>query len=404
MVFAEILGNLLTASGIAYWIHTAMNKKHKRKTNKGQVFVTVLRDAFRNMSVRPQKGRIVHFVVLFFWVVIHSCSPVNYLQVQTGIPGEKDLPSAIQSLTLINRTRDSLYQDLSRDSLQRLFYKRQFQLDTVVYDLTAVDTVIRALGELMYESGRYDIIIPEDRFLPHKKNAFISEPMPWNQVVDLCQTFQTDAVLSLDYFKTSISTNYKSETLYDHLEDNYFRAYMAVMAIQYEALFRVYDPEQQKIVDQTIIKDTLWWDDTDVSTRTLFQRLTPVKNALVESGIAIALDYSDKICPDWRSARRKYFYKGNTLFEEAHAAVKNNNWEEALKIWLLIAEQATGKSLRSKAEYNVALAYEMLGDINQAIRWGLRSYETYYHPITVEYLNILKNRKQEIEKYSRNER
>lgn len=371
-------------------------------TNR-QVIAKAMRNILQHLPLNRINRRVLRLVVVFFLAVVYSCSPVYYLQIQTGIPGEKDLPPAIQSLTLVNRTVDSLYRDHIRDTLQHQFYKQQFKLDTVLYDLTSVDTVLRALGELMYESGRYDIVIPEDRFLPHKKNAFISEPMPWDQVEEVCQTFETDAVLALDYFKTSISTNYDSETMYNHLDDNYFRAYMAVMAIQYEALFRVYDPQQKKIVDQTIIKDTLWWDDTDVSTRALFQRLTSVKDALVESGIAIALDYSGKICPSWRNDRRKYFHKGNALFEEAHASVRENNWEEALRIWLMVAEKANGKALRSKAEYNVALAYEMLGDINQAIQWGIKSYETYYRPLTVEYLNVLKYRRQEVAKYSRDE-
>ncbi len=372
--------------------------------NYRQFLAMAGRKTLHNIPLDRKRMRIFRFVVVSFLAIVYSCSPVYHLQVQTGIPGEKDLPPAIQSLTLVNRTVDSLYRDYARDSLQQIFYKQQFELDTVLYDLTAVDTVLRALGELMYESGRYDIVIPEDRFLPHKENAFISKPLAWDQVEELCNTFETNAVLSLDYFKTSISTNYDSETIYNHLEDSYFRIYMAVMAIQYKALFRVYDPEQKKILDQTAITDTLWWDDTDVSTRALFQRMTSVKDALVESGIAVALDYSGKICPSWRNARRKYYHKGNSLFEEAHASVRKNNWEDALRTWLMVAEQANGKALRSKAEYNVALAYEMLGDINQALRWGVKSYETYYRPLTVEYLNILKYRQQEIAKYSRNEK
>ena len=341
--------------------------------------------------------------IFLILIILTSCSSIGYLRVQTGIPGNKDLPSDIQSLTLINRTLDAEYYDFAEDTLQQLFYQKRFNLDTILYDFTSVDTTLKVLGDLLFESGRYDIIIPEERFLPHNKNAFISRPMDWLEAERLCNTFNTDAVLSMDYFKTSIATNYKSETLYDESDDRYFKAYMAVLAIQYEALFRVYDPATKKIIDQTVIKDTLWWDDAELSNKALFDRMTSVKDALVESGIAIALDYSDKISTQWRNDMRKYYYSGNSFFEEASLYAKKSEWEQALNLWLAVAEKARGKALQSKAQFNVALAYEMLGDINQAIAWGLKSYESYYRPLTVEYLNILKKRKKEIDKFTRND-
>ncbi|NQU86088.1 MAG: hypothetical protein HQ541_10035 [Mariniphaga sp.] len=349
------------------------------------------------------KNRLIHILIFFVLILFTSCSSVYYLRVQTGIPGSNDLPANIQSLTLVNRTVDSRYHNYAADTLQQQFYIKQFKHDTVLYDLTAVDTVIRALGELLYESGRFDIVIPENRFVPHKKNGFVTQVMPWEEVEQICKTFTTDAVLSLDHFKTSISTKYDSETLYDQSEDSYYRAYLAIIAIQYEALFRVYDPQTKKIVNRTIIKDTLWWEGAELSNIELFKRLTSVKNAMVESGIAIALDYSDKISTHWKNDQRKYFENGNQQFEQAHLFAKESDWEQALGLWLIVAEQARGKSLRSKAEFNVALAYEMLGDINQAIIWGVKSYETYYRPLTVEYLNVLKNRKKEVDKYTQNE-
>ncbi|MBN1820510.1 MAG: hypothetical protein JW833_07330 [Prolixibacteraceae bacterium] len=342
-------------------------------------------------------NKAIYIFYLLLSVLLSSCSSVYYLQVQTGTPGKEDLSPEIQSLTLINRTVDSNYYNYAEDTLQQLFYRKQFKLDTVLYDLESVDTTLKALGDLLFESGRYDIVIPENRFLYSKKNGFITKPMEWDEVDELCKTFNTNAVLALDFFRTSVATKYDSETLYDDAEDRYFRAYMATMAIQYEALFRVYDPVSKKI-SNSVIKDTLWWDDADLSNKTLFSRFTSVKDALIESGIAVALDYSDKISPQWKNDWRKYFDKGVQQFEVAHEYAKKSDWENALQLWLTVSEQARGKSLRSKAEYNVALAYEMLGDVNKAIEWGVKSYKTFYRPLTVEYLNILKKRKAEIDK------
>jgi hypothetical protein len=349
------------------------------------------------------RNKLYHILALILAVTLNSCLTVNYLQVQIAEPGKEDLPPDIQSLTLVNRAVDGRFENISEDSLQLVFYRNQFNLDTVIYDLTAADTLVKALGELLYESGRYDIVIPENRFLQHERNSFFSMEMPWNEVDELCKTFKTDAVISLDHFKTSISTSYDTETLYDGEEDRYYKAYTALIAIQYEGLIRVYDPAKKQVINRTFLKDTLIWDDADYSNRALFSRLTSVKKALIETGIAVALDYSDRISTKWRNETRKYYKTGNPLFEQADTFALKNDWENALDLWLEVANQAKGKSLKSKAEYNTALGYEMLGDIDESIRWGVQSYKTQYRPLTVEYLNILKKRKEQLEKISKNE-
>lgn len=50
----------------------------------------------------------------------------------------------------------------------------------------------------------------------------------------------------------------------------------------------------------------------------------------------------------------------------------------------------------SKVQLNIALGYEILGDIDNAIGWALKSYETMFRPLTYEYLETLKKRKNEL--------
>ena len=61
--------------------------------------------------------------------------------------------------------------------------------------------------------------------------------------------------------------------------------------------------------------------------------------------------------------------------------------------WMDAYDNNPSKALKSKLEYNIALGYEMLGNINEAIRWGIKSYEHTYRPVTYNYLNTLDNRK-----------
>ncbi|MCK5729749.1 MAG: hypothetical protein KAH68_01660 [Draconibacterium sp.] len=352
--------------------------------------------------MRQKQREVINFIIVLILITISvSCVSIKTIIIEIPQPSKKELPPNIQSLTLVNRTVDEYYNNLDTDSLQKIFYKENFNYDTIINDIQATDTTLKALGELLFESGRYDFVIPEDRFLEFDKNSFLNLPMPWEEANELCEIYNTDAVLSLDYFKTQVSTNYKKESYYDPSRDGFTFISYAQMKISYEALFRVYDPNIEKVILQEFIRDTVIWDDMDSSTGELFDRFTPVKSALSEVGIAIALDFSDIISVNWRRDSRKLFVGNDSDLKKAAPFAESNNWEPAMAIWKEIVENTKSKSVKSKAEFNIAVGYELQGDINEAISWGLRSYETMYHQVTYIYLEILKRRKYSLKREQR---
>ena len=331
-------------------------------------------------------------------VLFSSCVTTQTLSIEIPEKAKKELPNNIQSLLIINRTVDGSYTNLDSDSLQRLFYKQSFNYDTIVNDTQSADTMIKALGELLYESGRYDIVIPENRFVPFKSNSFLSEQMPWEEVQQLCNTFNTDAVLSVDMFKTRVSTDYKKDDFYDPYRNGFSSAAVAKMMIIYRAYIRVYDPGIKKIISKESFRDTLFYEDVDIYTSELMKRFTPVKSALSEAGIAVALDYSDIICTTWRPETRSIYIKGGKEFEQAAILVSNDEWDSAMKTWRQISDSKNSKGKKSKAEYNLAVAYEIQGDLENAVRWGVKSYESSYRVLTYKYLELLQQRQFEQKK------
>jgi len=336
----------------------------------------------------------INYGILALLITISvSCVSTKTLIIEIPQQSKNELPHSIQSLTLVNRTVDSKFTDLDTDSLQKLFYIQNFNYDTIINDIQASDTTIKALGELLFESGRYDFVIPENRFLEFKKNSFLNEEMPWDEVKHLCEIYDTDAILSLDHFITRVSTNYEKESFYDSGRDGFAWASFAEMKISYEALFRVYDPLLEKVIIREFIRDTVIWEDVASSTNELFERFTPVKTALSEVGIAIALDFSDKISTTWHQEQRKLFVSGDTNLKQAAPFAENNEWDTAMALWKETLKTTNSKSTKSRAEFNIAVAYELQGELEEAISWALKSYETMYRQITYDYLEILKRRK-----------
>ena len=342
------------------------------------------------------KGFIPIITSLFFALIVFSCATTKTLTIEIPKPAVNNLPENIQSLTIVNRTVDENYQDHNIDSLQNIFYRSQFKLDTVIYDLQAVDTMLKALGELLFESGRYDFVIPANRFLEFDKNASPNYEMPWDEVKDLCERFDTDAVLSIDYYKTQVKTNISQENFYNPINSGFFNLILAQMQINYEVLLRVYDPVNEKIILSEFQCDSLFWKDDDATTRSLFSHFTPVKQALVETSIAVALDFSEKISTNWYEEQRSIFVKGKSVFERPGNMALNGEWFQAITLWEQIAESSKSKTEKSRAEFNAAVGYEIIGDLDQAISWALKSYNTMFRPLTYEYIEKLQKRKNEL--------
>lgn len=342
-----------------------------------------------------------YILILFILLIAASCSTTKYVSIEIPEPAQKDLPPRIQSLVLVNRTVDDKYTDLPADTIQNRFYKKYFTVDTTIYDLTAVDTCLKATGDLLFESGRYDIVIPDNRFLEFETNAFFTKEMPWDEVTELCETYNTDAVLSIDMFKIHIASEFGKEKYFDEMADAFYTVAQAKMVIVYDALFRVYDPLEEKIIIREFFKDTLVWEDMARSTSELFKNYTPVKQAFSEAGIAIALDFSEKISTVWRSEKRPFYVKGDKNLKHAGTFIDSGEWQQAMALWKDTAEKSKSKSKKSKALLNVAIAYEIQGDIDSAINWALESYNTMYRQITYQYLELLEKRKKEIQKQNK---
>jgi hypothetical protein len=206
--------------------------------------------------------------------------------------------------------------------------------------------------------------------------------------------------LSLDHLAARLITSFGNNAYYEPFLSGFHSLAVAEMKINYEAVFRVYEPVNKKILLREFISDTLFWEDADSSVRTLFARFTPAKQAFIECGIDIALQLADQISVRWTVQKRKYFVKGNTKMKHASQLANTNDWLAAMSIWKEIEENTKSPSLKSKAQYNIALAYEMIGDLDQSISWALKSYNSQFRPVTYEYLELLKRRKSELKNLS----
>jgi hypothetical protein len=345
-------------------------------------------------------NRIINYRTVFLFlsgIIIISCkSNFAIITIENSNPVKEELPSDIQSITLMNRSMNDQFQNYRKDSLQLYFYRKGYQLSENVLDSEASDTTIRSLAGLLFDSGRYDVVVPVERNMKRElSNELLPDTLNPEVVKKICTDYNTDALMVLERFTTKPMADYTPEKSLNTTNGfNYY--YYASLDLGYNAFFRIYKPGKKTLIKEIELKDTISWESADNSQVRMFGKIPSIKQALINAGIKIALDVDEKISPTWTSEKRGYFLFKNTD-DKGQQLMSENNYAEAGKYWAELA-QSTNKKIRSKAEYNLALISELDGNIDGAIDWGLKSFYSYYRYQTETYLKKLESRKKSIQK------
>lgn len=332
-------------------------------------------------------------IFLFCLIALPVVSCKSYyttLTMETPVPSKEELPQEIQSITLMNRSLNNQFLQHIEDSLQLHFYRNGYQLSTVVLDSMASDTTILALAELMFESGRYDVVVPLGRNI--ERNVaynLIPDTLSSQAVSQLCQQYNTDALMVMEQFSTKVMTDYSEDKFIDRNSGTTL-TYYASLDLKYQAFFRIYKLGQ--IIREIQISDTIYWESSEVNQLRLFGSLPSIKEAMINAGIKIALDVDAKISPAWISEKRGY-YLFDLKDDLGQQLINENKIEQAKAFWMEKA-QSSKKKIRSRAEYNLAVASELAGDLDKAIEWGLKSFYTQYDYRTEVYLKKLETLKE----------
>jgi hypothetical protein len=301
------------------------------------------------------------------------------------------ISDSIQSFTILNRSLTPEFQNFNEDSLQISFYKQNFSVNKLVLDSMVSDTTIKTLGDFLFNSERFDIVIPVERniyrLLPFNQTT---EPLGWNYVQSICDQFQTDALIVLEGVAMRTVTNYQTQK--EFIDFIFEKTYYASIDFYSRAHWRIYDPrKKQIIVDYKMNEDTLFWDSYEYDLRTTFRNLPSIKEAATQTGIKIAADFGKIISPRWIEENRYYYVLNDSDIDESVRLASKGDWDSALQNWLKFVK--SGNSVkRSKIMLNLALAYEMTGDLSSAINMAKESQKVYYREITNYYLKLLLKR------------
>jgi len=297
---------------------------------------------------------------------------------------EYPISDDIQTLVLLNRGINTQFSNIQTDSLEKILINRRMSLEAVFRDSTAADTIIRVAAQAIFNSGRFDVVIPKEPNIIRYDYDDITNPLDSSDISSICKEYNVDAVLILESFAEKLATKYYFKPEYG----SYGNVYSATTDIAYNAQWRFYRSGIHNSVYRFQVRDSIFWQNSSHSLPELYEQMPRTKEALIGGGIASGMKMAEFICPNWLNQTRHYFVTGKKEIDVAIAFLKENKWEDAADIWSKYA-LIKSKRIRSEVEFNLALAAEMAGNLELAIEWGLKSFKTNYSQAAEVYLRNL---------------
>ena len=136
--------------------------------------------------------------------------------------------------------------------------------------------------------------------------------------------------------------------------------------------WRVYDRRARTIIDMFSDRATMHHGSVGRSKQQAKDGL-PAKRGVVDGlGREAARTYARRFAPTSSTVKRTFYSAGDRRLRAAYDLTNQNNWEGAILVWESMLTDAKAK-LRGQACFNIAVAYERLGDLPKAREFALRA-------------------------------
>lgn len=305
------------------------------------------------------------FLFIIFIMFANACSSVRDMKVLTTRPAYITLDGSIKKLVIVNRTK------LHQKSIIENLLGGQIPGN----DESLSKECIRSIIQTLNNSNRFTSVIYNKPLIKTTSNntqaiSFLS----WPEVQQICSETNTDAVLAIDYFESNYKVINVSGTNPATSNPSGTPVLSATGTATAKATFRIYDLNKKAIAYDNQYQTTHTWTETASTYIEAVAKLANRNDALMKVSYQLGNRFADEIIPN-TSWEARLMYKGKEdLTKKAERQALTNNWEAAAQTW----EQAynTSSDLKAKGNiaYNLALSYEVIGDLDKAKSWITKSY------------------------------
>lgn len=319
-------------------------------------------------------------IVVLLTLAFTQCKTVN-LRIRLTNPPMIQAPDYVKQIAVVNRTLiDSAKKD--KNIIESIVTG-----EAILGDKIAAEDCIYSFSKYMNAYGPIPTLIPEKHRLYGNIGGFDLEPIKWETVNRICRENKSNALMSLEKFDTN------SDATVGAIQNgvNIFNATINGNAgskdIHYNVMYRwrLYD---------TLAKQVIYYkDDVIHQTAHGLPLLSPLPiEAVKNTAVFLGETEANKFNSTYFWVHREYYKKGKSSdFSIGYRRAYVNDWDGAIEMWTKCL-QSPNRKTAGRACYNIAIAHEVKGNLQEAMKWARKSFSDYGTPLAKDYVYVLQNR------------
>lgn len=316
--------------------------------------------------------------IVFLTMAIFISGCMKSVSISTMRPAEINVPNNIQSIVLVDRSAQE------RQTLGII--EGVLSGEGINEDRDGVMALFSSLQNSLRNSPRYEVKLASEKLKANSILGSFPDPLDWREVSRLTRQYGADALLAVELFDTNfIVTNGKRKNTRkvknaegkEVVEE--FTEYFAEGVGSARIGIRLYFPEDKAIIDQDVYTQNRTWEATGTSIRDAVASLVQKSQATKYLGSAVGGTYAGKIAPMPVYLSRSYYAKPkkNSYISKGARQAQVDQWEEAINSWKTGLNRSDDSKVMGRMAYNIALGYEVMGDLYAAQEWAGKAYIDY---------------------------
>lgn len=316
------------------------------------------------------------FLILGSLIAQTACFTLGKVEIEVIKPAKIIIPHKVNSLVLVNNS-------LIYPSTE---FKSEIQKGAFKRDTSATQILIKTVNDILNESPRFDTsIVLNDIYFRNSSNLL--KPINWKNVAEICAKNSADALVSLEAF------GIKDTVVRLSYFDGFTYTTFSNLVLISNSMWRIYLPNEKKIVEKRIYRDTIFIDDFSSRKEYLHMLTAPkfVSQLSQQIGLSGASKIADRMAPYWQPIERSFFIHSTPEMRTAADFAYKDNWRQAALIWKQLTDSENQK-LAGAACHNMALVCEVEGRLDLAKVWLEESVEKYDNMVSKEYYKKIEQR------------
>ena len=294
-------------------------------------------------------------------LLLSGCQSIEQLTIDYMEPAKVSFPDELKKVGIVNNVPENLPNRLSRSFTDTPDVESNGLSHKTTYYNGLTSYAMESLAHAIADEEYFEQVVICDSVLRANDTQLQAGGLSMDEVNYLINYLDVDVLLSLESLQL--------REVRDYLYSPDFGLYIGTANVAVRPILNIYLPGRETQVATINMTDSIYWDEVGNS-------LTYVKNHLIsqEEMLKQASDYAGalpvkNLLPHWESANRFFFTNGNLKVRDGVVYARENEWDKAAELWEQAYAGTKNKKKQFYAAYNLALAYEMMDDMEKAYQW-----------------------------------